>query len=81
MSSARPTVGRWRAWQTQFRHLLSQAVDRQDQAGTFARRLEREQEALWLFLDVPGVDATNNAAEVRSVDQKPNGMYGGLVLG
>jgi hypothetical protein len=35
------------------------------------RRLEREGEALWLFLDVQGVEATNNIAEVRFVDQKP----------
>ena len=46
-----------------FRHLISRTTDRQDKAGTFARRLEREQEALWLFLDIPGGDPTNNAAE------------------
>jgi hypothetical protein len=33
--------------------------------------LQREGEALWTFLDVPGVEATNNIAEVRFVDQKP----------
>jgi len=42
-----------------------------DKAGTCAWRLAREGESLWVFLDVPGVDATNNAAEVRFVDQKP----------
>jgi hypothetical protein len=64
-----------------FRHLISNTTARLDKAGTFARRLEREQAALWLFLDLPGIDSTNNAAEVRSVDQKPNMMFGGLVLG
>ena len=33
--------------------------------------MEREGESLWVFLDVPGVEATNNIAEVRFVDQKP----------
>ena len=36
---------------------------REDKAGTFARRLQREGESLWTFLDVPGVEATHNRAE------------------
>ena len=32
-------------------------------AGTFARRLQREGASLWTFLDVHGVEATNNIAE------------------
>jgi len=36
---------------------------REDKAGSFARRLQREGETLWTFLDVPGVEATNNIAE------------------
>lgn len=63
MSTERPTVGAWRAWQARFRHLISSTTGRLDQAGTFARRLDREQESLWLFLDLPGIDPTNNAAE------------------
>jgi transposase len=63
MSTERPTVGQWRAWYARFRHLISSTMGRLDKAGTFARRLDREQEALWLFLDLPGIDATNNAAE------------------
>jgi|GraSoiStandDraft_41_1057321.scaffolds.fasta_scaffold6964314_2 hypothetical protein len=46
-------------------------MTREDNAGTVVRRLEREGEALWLFLDVQGVEATNNITEVRFVDQKP----------
>jgi hypothetical protein len=46
-----------------FRSLVTQHAARQDKAGTFARRLEREGEALWVFLDVQGVEATNNIAE------------------
>ena len=63
MSTERPTVGQWRAWYARFRHLISSTTARLDKAGTFARRLNRAQEALWLFLDIPGIDATNNAAE------------------
>ena len=63
MGTERPTVGQWRAWYARFRHLLRQHTAREDTAGTFARRLAREGESLWVFLDVPGVDATNNVAE------------------
>jgi transposase len=63
MATARPTVGQWRAWHARFHHLLGRHTAREDQAGTFARRLDREGEALWVFLDVPGVEPTNNVAE------------------
>jgi len=63
MATERPTVGQWRAWYARFRHLLSQHAIREDQAGTFARRLAREGESLWVFLDIQGVEATNNIAE------------------
>jgi transposase len=56
-------VGQWRVWYARFRHLLRHHTIREDKAGAFARRLEREGEALWTFLDVPGVEATNNIAE------------------
>jgi transposase len=62
-SAERPTVGQWRAWYARFRHLMSSVTGRLDKAGTCARRLDREQEALWLFLALPGIDPTNNAAE------------------
>jgi transposase len=63
MGTERPTVGQRRAWYARFRHLLRQHTAREDKAGTFARCLAREGESLWVFLDVPGVDATNNVAE------------------
>jgi len=59
----RPTGGQWRAGYARFRSLVNQHVVRADKAGTFARRLERAGEALWVFLDVQGVAATNNIAE------------------
>jgi transposase len=63
MGTERPTVGQWRAWYARFRSLVNRYVTREDKAGTFARRLEREGESLWVFLDVQGVEATNNIAE------------------
>jgi transposase len=71
MGTERPTVGQWRAWYARFSSLITQHTAREDEAGTFARRLAREGESLWVFLDVEGVEATNNIAEVRFVDQKP----------
>jgi transposase len=63
MGTARPTVGKWRMWYARFRALVNQHAAREDKAGTFARRLAREGESLWVFLDVQGVEATNNIAE------------------
>lgn len=63
MGTERPTVGQWRAWYARFRALVTQHAVREDKAGTFARRLGREGESLWVFLDIQGVEATNNIAE------------------
>jgi transposase len=63
MGTERPTVGQWRAWYARFDALVHQHIPREDKAGTFARRLQREGESLWTFLDVQGVEATNNIAE------------------
>jgi transposase len=63
MGTERPSVGQWRAWYARFDSLVHQHSTREDKAGTFARRLQREGESLWTFLDVPGVEATNNIAE------------------
>ena len=63
MSTERPTVGQWRTWYARYRHLISSTTQRLDQAGTFARRLDREQKVLWLFLDLPGISPTNNSSE------------------
>ncbi len=63
MSKAPPTVGEWRAFYARFSHLISKNHDRQDEAGKFARRLLREMDSLWVFLEVQGVEPTNNRAE------------------
>ena len=44
-------------------HLLNQYRPRKDEAGTFARTLERELGALWAFVVEAGVEPTNNRAE------------------
>ena len=56
-------MGQWRAWYARFKALITPHTTRGDKAGTFARCLVREGEALWVFLDVQGVEATNNIAE------------------
>ena len=63
MAKAPPTVGEWRAFYARLSHLISQNHDRQDEAGKFARRLLREMDSLWVFLEVEGVEPTNNRAE------------------
>jgi transposase len=63
MGTERPTVGQWRAWYARFRALLTRHTPREDKAGTCARRLQREGEALGVFLDIQGVEATHNLAE------------------
>ena len=47
-------------------------------AGT-CRELLKVRQAWWTFVRHEGVEPTNNAAEVRSVDQKPSFQFGGLV--
>jgi transposase len=44
-------------------HLINQYRRRQDEAGTFARTLDREMRALWTFVVEAGVEPTNNRAE------------------
>jgi hypothetical protein len=63
MGTERPTVGQWRAWYVRFSALINPHATREDNAGMFARRLEQAGEALWVFLDVQGVEATHNTAE------------------
>ena len=43
--------------------LIFQHNERKDDAGKFARRLIREMDSLWVFLEVHGVESTNNRAE------------------
>ncbi len=44
-------------------NLIFDNLDRKDDAGKFARRLLRELDSLWIFLEVAGVEPTNNRSE------------------
>jgi len=63
MAHAPPTVGEWRAFYARLSRLISENHDRKDAAGKFARRLLREMDSLWVFLEVEGVEPTNNRVE------------------
>jgi transposase len=80
-ATAPPTAGEVQTWYARIVHLLNQQSARSDEAGKFARTLERELGAMWTFVVEEGVEPTNNRAEVRSVDQKPSVRLGGLVPG
>jgi transposase len=62
-ATAPPTSGAVQTWYARVAHLLARYRQRQDEAGTFARTLERELGALWTFLVETGVEPTNNRAE------------------
>jgi transposase len=60
---APPTAGDVQTWYARMVHLLADHRQRRDEAGTFARTLEREMRALWTFVVEEGVEPTNNRAE------------------
>jgi transposase len=63
MAHAPPTVGQWQVFYARLSRLINRHHDRGDEAGKFARRLLREMDSLWVFLEVRGVEPTNNRAE------------------
>jgi transposase len=62
-ATAPPTAGEVQTWYARMVHLLNQHSAQQNEAGTFARTLERELGALWTFVVEQGVEPTNNRAE------------------
>ena len=62
-AQAPPTAGEVQMWYMRMVHLLNQSRGQQDEAGTFARTLEREMASLWTFVVEQGVEPTNNRAE------------------
>jgi transposase len=62
-ATAPPTSGAVQTWYARVVHLLARYRQRQDEAGKFARTLERELGALWTFVVENGVEPTNNRAE------------------
>jgi len=63
MAHVQPSMGEWQAFYARFIRLICLNRDRPDDAGIFARRLQREMDSLWLFLIKEGVAPTNNHAE------------------
>ncbi|MBU4354686.1 MAG: IS66 family transposase [Proteobacteria bacterium] len=63
MAHAPPNQGEWQAFYARFIHLITRNLDYEDDRGKFARRLLRELECMWVFLDEEGVTPTNNHAE------------------
>jgi transposase len=62
-ATAPPTSGEVQTWYARMVHLLNQHGAQQDEAGKFARTLERELGTLWTFVVEQGVEPTNNRAE------------------
>jgi transposase len=62
-ATAPPTSGDVQTWYARMVHLLGQYRHRHDDAGTFARTLDREMGFLWTFVVEEGVEPTNNRAE------------------
>jgi transposase len=63
MAHAPPTKAQWRAFYARLCKLIFNNIDYKDDRGRFARRLLREMESLWVFLEIKGVEPTNNRAE------------------
>ena len=60
---APPTKGEASMWYARMVHLIARYRVRKDDAGKFARHLEKLMGDLWLFLIEDGVEPTNNRAE------------------
>jgi len=65
MAHEKPSEQEWNEFYTGFIDLIGDNSTRlvRDEAGKFARRLLREFDSLWVFLEVAGVEPTNNLAE------------------
>jgi transposase len=65
MATEKPDIEEWNEFYTGFIDLICDNCTRycKDEAGKFARRLLKEIDSLWLFLEVSGVEPTNNASE------------------
>ena len=65
MATNIPTEKEWQDFYSGFIDLIFENINRfsKDEAGRFARRLLREIDCLWVFLEVAGVEPTNNNTE------------------
>ncbi len=58
-----PDEKEWREFYQRFIDLIFDHHDEKNDAGTLARSLIRQIDSLWIFLEVAGVEPTNNLAE------------------
>jgi len=58
MAKVPPTIGEWRAFYARLCPLIALYRDSTNEAGTFARRLEKEMGSLFVFLTEDGVGPT-----------------------
>ena len=58
-----PDEKQWREFYQRFIDLIFSHHQEKDEAGTLARSLIRQIDSLWVFLEVNGVEPTNNRAE------------------
>jgi transposase len=63
MAKAPPSVGQWNMFYARLIRLIVLYREQPDEAGRLVRRLQRELDCLWLFLQENGVAHTNNHAE------------------
>jgi transposase len=65
MAKEKPEIEEWNEFYSGFIDLIFDNCTRycKDEAGKFARRLLKEIDSLWVFLEVSGVEPTNNATE------------------
>ena len=65
MAEKKPDLEEWNEFYSGFIDLIFDNCTRyhKDEAGKFARRLLKEIDSLWVFLEVSGVEPTNNATE------------------
>lgn len=63
MAKTPPSVGRWNMFYARLIRLIGLYREQPDELGQFVRRLHREMDCLWLFLQENGVAPTNNHAE------------------
>jgi transposase len=67
-ATAPPTAGDVQTWYARMVHLLADHRQRRDEAGTFARTLEREMGALWTFVVEKG--AENETCKISDMGHK-----------
>ena len=60
MAHAPPDEKTWNEFYIQLIDLIFDNIKRRNDAGKLARRLLREIDSLWVFLEVAGVEPTNN---------------------